>query len=86
MSVQLIIWQFTGHKSSKCYMHPVWNPFICHMTNEPGYSEWDRSRREDYLNQMLSVYNGGLVQFNSIKVQFEFETQEDLTQFVLAWS
>ena len=31
-------------------------------------------------------YNGGLVQFNSMKVQFEFVSQEDLTQFVLAWS
>ena len=56
------------------------------MTSEPDYMEWDRFQRRDYLNHMLSVYNGGLVQFNSMKVQFEFETQEDLTQFVLAWS
>jgi hypothetical protein len=56
------------------------------MTSEPGYLEWDTIQRRDYLNHILCVYNGGLVQFNSMKVQFEFETQEDLTQFVLAWS
>lgn len=56
------------------------------MTSEPDYNEWDGFRRRDYLNHMLSVYNGGLVQFNSMKVQFEFESEEDLTQFVLAWS
>jgi len=84
MSVCLIIWVFP--KDGNCYRHPVWDPLITHMTSEPDYSEWDIHQRRDYLNHMLSVYNGTLVQFNSMKVQFEFESQDGLTAFVLAWS
>ena len=86
MSVRLTIWQFPGHKSANSYMHPIYPPLMMRMTSEPDYPEWDSFRRREYLNQMLSSYNGGLVQFNSMKVQFEFESEEDLTQFVLAWS
>lgn len=88
MSVRLTIWQgpWGDSPGENSYKHPVWHPLMCHMTSEPDYLEWDNFRRRDYLNHMLSVYNGGLVQFNSMKVQFEFETQDDLTQFVLTWS
>lgn len=86
MSVRLTIWQFPNNPRGNCYKHPVWNPLMWRMTSEPDYSEWDSFRRRDYLNHMLSSYNGGLVQFNSMKVQFEFKSEDDLTQFVLAWS
>jgi hypothetical protein len=88
MSVRLTIWAFPNpaDPSGNSYMHPVWNPLMTHMTREPDYPEWDSFRRRDYVNHMLSSYNGGIVQFNRLKVMLEFETQEDLTQFVLAWS
>ena len=88
MSVRLTIWAFPNpaDPSGNSYKHPVWNPLMTHMTREPDYHLWDSFQRRDYLNHILCLYNGGLVQFNSMKVQFEFETQEDLTQFVLAWS
>ena len=88
MSVRLTIWQYpwTDDPAKTSYKHAIYNPLISRMTSEPGYMEWNNFRRRDYLNNMLSVYNGGLVQFNSMKVQFEFESEDDLTQFVLAWS
>lgn len=88
MSVRLTIWQSPrlGNPAKNSHKHVIYNPLISQMTSEPGYLEWDTIQRRDYLNHILCVYKGGLVQFNSMKVQFEFETQEDLTQFVLAWS
>lgn len=88
MSVRLTIWQspWPHNPVETNYKHAIYNPLMSRMTSEPGYMEWDRFQRRGYLNHMLSVYNGGLVQFNSMKVQFEFESEEDLTQFVLAWS
>ena len=88
MSVRLTIWQYpwTDDPAKTIYKHAIYNPLISQMTSEPSYLEWDTIQRRDYLNHILSLYNGGLVQFNSMKVQFEFESDEDLTQFVLAWS
>lgn len=49
---------------------------------------WCASDREnlDLLNQVLSSYNGHVNQFKMSQITFEFESKEDLTQFVLTWS
>lgn len=88
MSVRLTIWEYPTRNNPKdnSYKHAVYDPLISRMTSEPNYPVWDSFQRQDYLNHMLSVYNGRLLFWNSMRVQLEFETQEDLTQFILTWS
>ena len=85
MTVTLTVycWPSTNQSARR---HPVWDPFAAHLMMEPDYRAWDNFKKEDYVNHILSPFNGRLVQFNTMKVQFEFESQEDLTAFVLAWS
>jgi hypothetical protein len=41
----------------------------------------------DLVNQLLLPYNGRVTRFSMMQqVVFEFDSQEDLTQFVLTWS
>lgn len=40
----------------------------------------------DRLSLVLTEFQGRIDQFGSSQVMFEFDTQEDFTAFVLAWS
>jgi hypothetical protein len=46
-------------------------------------SGWEQRR---IIDQLLSRYNAKTVLFNFNRVTVEFDSQEDLTQFVLTWS
>lgn len=86
MSVRLILWMSKWPQRKKPFKHPTCHAFMSCMASEPDYLKWDRFKRWDYLDTVLSTYNGCVVHFDRMKVEFEFESEEDLAQFVLAWS
>lgn len=83
MSVQLIMWE---SMSSGLLPQPCYYNFVKRI----DHAEWRNSNNQDridLLNQMLTLYQARVARFNLQQhIVFEFDTQEDLTQFVLAWS
>lgn len=80
MSVQLVMTQGIIPKYSA-----VW-------TNVAQHLDWNKIKwlnfpeRYQRVDQMLSPYNGRILRGNPTGVVFEFDSQEDLTHFVLTWS
>lgn len=87
MSVRLTIWKgmLPSLPSRNNYKHPIYSELISRIMREPDFLRWEPSKRQKYVNELLSPY-GAIVHWTSTHVQLEFESEEDLTQFVLAWS
>lgn len=50
------------------------------------WSSMDNVQRQHTVNQLLAPYNGTLCAFEFQHIVMEFQSQEDLTHFVLTWS
>jgi hypothetical protein len=85
MSAELIMWK-SDLRVFRVEVHPCYYKFMKQMDS----TEWEVSfdhEKIDMINQLLIPYNGRVSRFDTIQlVVFEFDTQEDLTQFVLTWS
>lgn len=80
MTVQLLAFSYwcssSGLKAS--YEHPVWVNLL---------DAWHfKYTMKDHIRQVVEGFQGKLFQYDKDKVVFEFETENDLTQFLLAWS
>lgn len=76
-------------------MHSVLVNFLAYMDEKsPGWQDYDSLQTVDdnheriiiCLNSELKPFNGWVREFISDAMRFEFETQEDLTQFVVTYS
>lgn len=82
MSVQLVgLWMENPYDWHK---HPAYINWILQNSHRIGML--NSADKQQVLNQMLTEYNGRLQLFKFNHVILEFDTQEDLTQFVLTWS
>lgn len=85
MSVELIMWE-SDLRVFKIHQHPCYAKFMSQINPEL----WQISSTQDnidQINQLLKPYNGRVARFSVMQhVVFEFDTQADLTQFVLTWS
>ena len=85
MTVQLIMWE-SGTRMFNIQAHPCYYNFV----NQISFIKWQTSSDQDrtnMLNQMLMPYNGRVIKFSVMQhIVFEFDHEEDLTQFVLTWS
>ena len=85
MSVQLVMWE-NDLRVFKTHAHPCYAKFMSQI--DPTL--WQISSTQDnidLINQMLMPYNGRVIRFSVMQhIVFEFDHEDDLTQFVLTWS
>ena len=85
MSVELIMWE-SDTRMFKIQTHPCYAKFMSQINSEL----WQISSTQDnidQINQLLLPYNGRVIRFSVMQhIVFEFDHEEDLTQFVLTWS
>lgn len=80
MSVQLVMCQGFMPKYSA-----MWTTVVQHL-------DWNKiqslnlSERYQLVDHMLAPHNGRILRGNATGVVFEFDSQDDLTHFVLTWS
>lgn len=86
MAVEIVVHKvdrFTIGTPGGMHTHPVYRKLADTLT---GWGTLPNADMANQINQVLSTYNGRLTKFRFTEIVFEFDTQEDLTQFVLAWS
>ncbi len=69
--------------------NPVSVAAYYHLMDKVSGAEWgsmDNVQRQHTVNQLLAPYNGTLCAFDFQHIVVEFDSQEDLTEFVLTWS
>lgn len=84
MSVQLVVAHggISMHKK-----HPaVWTNFVQQVSLLKINQAKGLLESYQLVDQALEPHNGRILRGNTTGVVFEFDTQEDLTHFVLTWS
>lgn len=85
MGVELIMWE-SDLRVFRVEVHPCYYKFMKQIEFEVWQVSFDQEKI-DMINQLLLPYNGRVSQFDSLHlIVFEFDHEEDLTQFVLTWS
>jgi hypothetical protein len=96
MAVQLILMDIliqqrdTGGVSVIDQTHPCYAPFMNHVwgscVNMDQYIALTQKHRSAHINKYLTPYKGRVIEHSFLKLVLEFESECDLTRFVLAWS
>jgi CMP-2-keto-3-deoxyoctulosonic acid synthetase len=85
MSVELVMW-ISDTRAFNIHVHPCYAKFMSQINSEL----WQISSTHyniEQIDQLLIPYNGRVIKFSVMQhIVFEFDHEEDLTQFVLAWS
>jgi hypothetical protein len=83
MSYQLVVHEIPRdhltHNNYNLYMN-----FLKHVDTH-GWP-YAREEQKQWINHMLAHYNARLAEYHYKRIVFEFDTCEDLAQFVLTWS
>lgn len=82
MSVEMVMWVNGNPRNT----HKCWYTFVKKI-DHTAWRNSDNLYRIDLLNQMLVPYQATVSRFDlTTGISFEFESQDDLTAFVLVWS
>jgi hypothetical protein len=67
--------------------HRLYYPaFVSHVFGDPRASFYLKVKHKDLLNQHLSTHNGQVCEYSKDMIRIRFDSESDLTQFVLTWS
>lgn len=83
MSVQLVVHEVPENSLNLDNVR-LYRNFLKHIDTQ-GWP-YVREEQKQLVNNMLAPYQARLAEYHFKRIVFEFETQEDLTQFVLTWS
>lgn len=84
MSVELIVysvWRSQGGVKA-LYEHPCYTTMIPQINPK----DWPLMSQTELLNRILLSYNGRVTNHDFQKIKFEFDTEEDLTHFLMVWA
>jgi hypothetical protein len=83
MTVQLVV-----HEMPKDHLiynnYEAYVNFLKHIDKQ-GWP-YIREEQKRLINHMLTPYHARLAEFHFMRIVLEFDSPEDLTQFVLTWS
>jgi hypothetical protein len=67
--------------------HRLYYPsFVSHVFGDPRDSFYLKVKHKDLLNQYLSTHNGQVCEYSPDMIRIRFDSESDLTHFVLTWS
>lgn len=67
-------------------MQPCWNNFTSQLHLPDYQPSLSSLKKKQMMNKHLTAYNARVCHWSFVKVVAEFDSEEDLVQFVLAWS
>lgn len=79
----------TAHDRRRTTMPRVSLDAYYNLMDSVSPAQWgsmDNVQKQHAVDLLLKPYNGRLCVFEFQRIVLEFDTQEDLTQFVLTWS
>jgi len=85
MKVRLTVHDVRSHTQDPVFMNACYRNLL-EGVSTAQWSSMHNVQRQHTVNQLLAPYNGTLCAFDFQHIVVEFDSQEDLTEFVLTWS